>query len=301
MKKFYSLIAAVALTATVSAQTNVVTETFTYDGALNANGWVSHSGTAAQLKADGSKANLVAGNSEDVNKAFSTSYALTNKADYSATINVASATGLTTAGEYFLMLAGTAGANVTTFYGRLYIKGSETGYTLGILNNSGGTANPTYGTEIAYGTPANILVTYNAANVATLQINSQPLLTNSTGTGSVPANLASIAIRQAGNVTSGTGNIAIDDIIVRTYSGTLAVGDVNTTKANSLVKNTIVSNELIFGAAAKVSVYNTAGQVVKTAEVAESSRLDVSALPKGTYVVTGLVNGQAVSQKVIKK
>ncbi len=81
---------------------------------------------------------------------------------------------------------------------------------------------------------------------------------------------------------------------------TMAVGDVNKTKTN-LVKNTIVSNELIFGASAKVSVYNAAGQVIKTADVNENSKLDVSALPKGNYVVTGLVNGQAVSQKIIKK
>lgn len=80
----------------------------------------------------------------------------------------------------------------------------------------------------------------------------------------------------------------------------LAVGDTVKGKS-SLVKNTIVSNELIFGASSKVSVYNTARQLVKSAEVAENSRLDVSALPKGTYVVTGLLNGQAVSQKVIKK
>lgn len=99
--------------------------------------------------------------------------------------------------------------------------------------------------------------------------------------------------------TSSSGHSRIVSITV-TYTSTLAVVDATKTNAN-LVKNTIVSNELIFGAAAKVSVYNTAGQVVKTAEVAENSRLDVSALPKGTYVVTGLVNGQAVSQKVIKK
>jgi hypothetical protein len=80
---------------------------------------------------------------------------------------------------------------------------------------------------------------------------------------------------------------------------TMAVIDSSKGKAN-LVKNTIVTNELIFGASAKVSVYN-AGQVVKTAEVSENSKLDVSGLVKGTYVVTGLVNGQAVSQKIIKK
>lgn len=41
--------------------------------------------------------------------------------------------------------------------------------------------------------------------------------------------------------------------------------------------------------------------MVKAADVTENGRLDISALPKGNYVVTGLVNGQAVSQKIIKK
>lgn len=108
-----------------------------------------------------------------------------------------------------------------------------------------------------------------------------------------------IKITYPAGTTAGNKQVTIDDVSWTAYV-TMAVVDATKAKAN-LVKNTIVSNELIFGAAAKVSVYNTAGQVVKTAEVAENSRLDVSALPKGTYVVTGLVNGQAVSQKVVKK
>ena len=108
-----------------------------------------------------------------------------------------------------------------------------------------------------------------------------------------------IKITYPAGTTTGNKQVTIDDVSWTAYV-TMAVVDATKAKAN-LVKNTIVSNELIFGASAKVSVYNTAGQVVKTAEVAENSRLDVSALPKGTYVVTGLVNGQAVSQKVIKK
>ncbi|AZI40629.1 T9SS type A sorting domain-containing protein [Epilithonimonas vandammei] len=108
-----------------------------------------------------------------------------------------------------------------------------------------------------------------------------------------------IKITYPAGTTTGNKQVTIDDVSWTAYV-TMAVVDATKAKAN-LVKNTIVSNELIFGAAAKVSVYNTAGQVVKTAEVAENSRLDVSALPTGTYVVTGLVNGQAVSQKVIKK
>lgn len=108
-----------------------------------------------------------------------------------------------------------------------------------------------------------------------------------------------IKITYPAGTTTGNKQVTIDDVSWTAYV-TMAVVDATKAKAN-LVKNTIVSNELIFGAAAKVSVFNTAGQVVKTAEVAENSRLDVSALPKGTYVVTGLVNGQAVSQKVVKK
>nr|MBP7499957.1 T9SS type A sorting domain-containing protein [Chryseobacterium sp.] len=99
------------------------------------------------------------------------------------------------------------------------------------------------------------------------------------------------------NVSSGHSRIKSFTI---TYTSTLAVVDATKGKAN-LVKNTIVTNELIFGTAAKVSVVNMNGQVVKTAEVSENSRLDVSTLVKGTYVVAAVVNGQTVSQKIIKK
>lgn len=92
-------------------------------------------------------------------------------------------------------------------------------------------------------------------------------------------------------------NLLIDDIVA---VGVLAVGDVNATKVN-LVKNTIVANDIIFGEAAKVSIVNMAGQVVKTAEVAKDAKLNVSELVKGTYVVTATVNGKAVSQKIVKK
>ncbi|WP_228444712.1 T9SS type A sorting domain-containing protein [Chryseobacterium shandongense] len=312
MKKIYSFFAVVGLAASFMGQTTVASDNFSYNGALTSNGWVTHSGTAGQLTANGSTVNLVAGNSEDANLAFSSTYTIASgaisKADYSATINVASATGLTTTGDYFLMLGGTAGTSVTFFYGRLYIKGTATGYTLGVLNNSGGTATPTYGTEIPYGTPANITVTYTVdttstpTNVATLQINSQPLLTNSTGTSAAATQLASVAIRQAGNSTSGTGSISIDNLVVRTYpSGTLAVADLSKAKGN-FIKNSFVKNEEItFGAQAKdVKVYNMFGQVVKTASVKENESLNIAELQKGNYIVTGTVNNQPVSQKILK-
>lgn len=313
MNKFYSLLATAMFAVSVNAQTTteVVNDTFSYTGALNANGWATHSGTAGQILSDGNVAKLIAGNSEDINRAFSTIYPVAagkvSVANYSATINIASATGLTTAGDYFLMLSSTAGTTVTSLYARLFVKGSATGYTLGILNNSGGIVSPTYGTEIPYGTPANISVTYTIynsiatpTNVATLQINSQALLTNSTGTGAIPTTLASVVIREAGTATNGTGSITIDNLVVTTISTTLAVSNIDSSKAN-LVKNTIVENSILFAAKANVQVINMNGQVVRTASVNENSSVDVSTLTKGTYFVTGNVNGKTVSQKIIKK
>lgn len=80
---------------------------------------------------------------------------------------------------------------------------------------------------------------------------------------------------------------------------TLAVGDVYSSKAN-LVKNTNVNNTVIFGAKANVQIVNVNGQVVKSAAVTDGTSLDVSSLAKGMYIVTGSVNGEKVSQKIIK-
>ncbi|MFN4074557.1 MAG: T9SS type A sorting domain-containing protein [Cloacibacterium sp.] len=318
MKKIFTLLSVVALGTFANAQTEVVNETFSYTGALNDNGWVTHSGTAGQLKADGSVAKMVAGSSEDVNKAFSTAYTIEankyNKIEYSLTVNVADATGLTTTGEYFMHLLNPAGASPsgTSYVARLYIKGSTTGYSLGVLNNgavpTGGSVTPTYGTEVAYGTPSNVVLTYivdntiaSPTNTATLQINSQPLLTNSTGTGTAPAAISGIAIREAGNATAGTGNVSIDNLIVKTYTpSTLSAIDFNKFK-NNFVKNTIVTNEISFGEKANVKIYNVSGSLVKSASVEKNTSLNVSSLPKGIYVVTGEVNGQSVSQKIVKE
>ena len=319
MKKIFTILSIVALGVSANAQTEVVNETFSYTGALKDNGWVSHSGTAGQLVADGSVAKMVAGNSEDVNKAFSSAYTIEaskyNKIEYSLTVNVADATGLTTAatGEYFIHLvnpAGTAPAGAS-FVARLYIKGSTTGYSLGVLNNgavpTGGSVTPTFGTEVAYGTPSNVVLTYivdntiaSPTNTATLQINSQPLLTNATGIGTAPAALSGIAIREAGSATTGTGTVTLDNLVVKTYTPSLSTIDFNSQKLN-LVKNTKVTNEITFGEKANVKIYNLSGSLVKSVSVENGTTLDVSSLAKGVYLIKGDVNGETVVQKIIKQ
>lgn len=84
-------------------------------------------------------------------------------------------------------------------------------------------------------------------------------------------------------------------------SGSLAISDLNKTKQN-FVKNTFVTDEEItFGADVKdVKIYTLTGQVVKTGSVKEGSALNVAELAKGNYIVTGTVNNQPVSQKILK-
>ena len=66
------------------------------------------------------------------------------------------------------------------------------------------------------------------------------------------------------------------------------------------MKNTNVNNTIVFGAKANVQIISANGQVVKTAAVNENTTLDVSSLAKGMYIISADVNGQKVSQKVIK-
>lgn len=80
----------------------------------------------------------------------------------------------------------------------------------------------------------------------------------------------------------------------------MAVSDVNVAKLN-FVKNTIVGNQITFGEKSDVKIINMNGQVVKAASVDKNSNLDVSSLAKGVYIVTGQVDGKAVSQKVVKQ
>lgn len=322
MRKIFTVLG-ISATLLLSGQTTVISETFTYADATSLStsnsttGWFQHSGTQGQVTVNSGKANIVAGNSEDINKSLPTAYPMNVasavcKVAYSAEINVLNSTGLTTTGDYFLSLGGTATTangtgGIQALPARLYVKAGTSGYVLGILNNAGGT--PTYSTtEIPYGTAVNITVNYIVTNDttvnqdATLQIASQPLLTNNTGTTAAPANVASIAVRQSGNTTSGTGNVTIDNLTVQTFStGSLAVSDFGREKS-LFVKNTFVkNNEIVFGANAKdVKVFNMFGQVVKTASVKADGTLNVADLAKGNYIVTGTVNNEAVSQKILK-
>ena len=311
MKKIFTLLSLTSMFFLANAQTQVVNETFTFNGALKDNGWVRHSGTTGQLSADGSKVNLVANNDEDVNKAFSTDYVINpaelNKTEYTFTLNVPSQTGLAgsnSGAEYFLMLSSQSGTSVSNFYGRLFIKkGSGAGYVLGISNS---TSTAVYSTvELPVATDVSVKVAFSVSgsnSTSTLTINNETPITSTSAV--APTVLKSVVIRQAGSATAGTGNVSIDNLVVTTYpSNTLSVGDITKTK-NIFVKNTMVDNTLSFQTKgnATVRVYNTNGQLVKSATIsAQNANVNVANLPKGNYVVTAELDGETVSQKILKK
>ena len=311
MKKIFTLLSLTSMFFLANAQTQVVNETFTFNGALKDNGWVRHSGTTGQLSADGSKVNLVANNDEDVNKAFSTDYVINpaelNKTEYTFTLNVPSQTGLAgsnSGAEYFLMLSSQSGTSVSNFYGRLFIKkGSGAGYVLGISNS---TSTAVYSTvELPVATDVSVKVAFSVSgsnSTSTLTINNETPITSTSAV--APTVLKSVVIRQAGSAIAGTGNVSIDNLVVTTYpSSVLATTDVIKSK-NIFLKNSMVDNTLSFQTKgnATVRVYNTNGQLVKTANVsAQNANVNVANLPKGNYVVTAELNGETVSQKILKK
>ncbi len=255
MKKFYSLLAVVAMTATVNAQSeNIGTgatgnpSVATYTNYQNSGTW-TFAGTAdIRTTTPSTTYNGASGG----NNVF---FAAAGGRTF--TISGINTSALSTVGFSFGWLTTTATAAITVEYST-----DGTNFT-------------------AITVPVN--ATANSWNLKTFD-------------GILPKS-SSLVLRFTAPAT-GSG-MRLDDIVI-SEKATMAVVDATKGKA-TLVKNTIVSNELIFGAAAKVYVYNTAGQVVKAAEVAENGRLDVSSLAKGTYVVTGIVNGQTVSQKIIKK
>lgn len=104
-------------------------------------------------------------------------------------------------------------------------------------------------------------------------------------------------------LTNGHANATSKTLTVKgsVQTSTLAVADFKKITPN-FVKNTLVKNdEIIFGSDVKdIKVYTLSGAIVKTGDVKNGSTLNVAELAKGNYIITGIVNNQAVSQKILK-
>lgn len=85
-------------------------------------------------------------------------------------------------------------------------------------------------------------------------------------------------------------------------AGTLAVKDVSSAVRSNFVKNTLVKNdEVIFsGKVRNIKIYSISGTLVKTVSNEETELLNITELRTGNYIVTGTLNGQSFSVKILK-
>ena len=71
---------------------------------------------------------------------------------------------------------------------------------------------------------------------------------------------------------------------------------------HKLVLNTIVKDILTINKEAKeVVIFNAAGNRVKTIDTSKGNTADLSTLPSGMYIVTGVVADKQLSEKIIKR
>jgi hypothetical protein len=237
MKKII-LICFVAISQLIVAQT---LESFNFSGLASANGWSVHNGTSGFINtintasdqgnslsfpglpaSIGNRLALVAGNAEDINKVVT---GINGIGYFSFLLKVSDTIGLSTNanGDYFIGFGATSGASINNLAARTFVKkASGNKFQLGILNTTGGTVAPTFGTSL-YEIGSTIFVVVKLDNtvspiVASMYVNPLPgaaqpaaSVTNNQGTSSL-SNFASVYIRQHGTAASGTGNLQIDEL-----------------------------------------------------------------------------------------
>lgn len=268
MKKIFTIVS-VALAVSVSAQTNLFKGSdfnnwtdFT-DGVTASSYSVNAIATSSPTGGVGGSGALLLGNNTGTNNA----YVFTSGADFNI-----------------------AGAKYIT----IKVKGTSGGVSFNLGTVGSGQPGVTY--NVPAGTTSDVTLTNSGStNAYTGSINAANWITiklDLAGVDIVNNKTLSLKIQK-----SSTNALYVDDI---QSDASLAVIDTNKSKT-TLVRNTKVTNEISFGEKANVKIYNVSGSLVKSASVEKNTSLNVSSLPKGIYVVTGEVNGQSVSQKIVKE
>jgi hypothetical protein len=327
MKKLYTLLF-LSLGFLSLGQIN---DSFTGTGFLTANDWSNHSGLTNQLSittgsipyagitSTGNKVSFVQGNTEDVHKLLPV--AITGTVYYSVVVNMPSISGLSTSasGEYSVSLGSgpSTATSAGSLVGRIYYKvgvAPDT-FNIGILNGSGGTAAPTFVTnDYPVNVPLFLVVKYSiATNTASLFVQpafngtepTTPTVSNNTGTTAAPAQVANIALRQAGT-TSGTGNIEYDDIKVSdnwsyVTTSTLSVKQ-NDIAGLSIFPNPVTNGTLNINSDANaernVVLFDVLGKQVINVTTANNT-INVAKLNAGVYIVKITEEGKTATRKLV--
>ena len=216
--------------ATPASAQVLLEENFTFTGALTSNGWTAVSATNVNTinaaapglsypnlpsSGVGNAASLTTSGEDDRKLLSSTNSSGSIYSSCLVNISAAQANG-----DYFYTLS----SGTTGFIGRVFARSSGSGFQLGILKSSGGTATPTYDTNVlSFGTTYLVatkisrLTTTTTDDVASLWVNPvlggsepSPNVTNSAGNDQ--ANIDSVVLRQGSSGNAPTlrlGNILV--------------------------------------------------------------------------------------------
>ncbi|EJL72411.1 lamin tail domain-containing protein [Chryseobacterium populi] len=175
--------------------------------------------------------------------------------------------------------------------------------------NFNGTPNPSIGIGIAVTSGKVVLASDNTQVTSPASSNVLDFVGYGTadqyeGAGAAPSPTTTTSItRMSGDTNNNVVDFSIVTASPTNSSGaSLAVSDLDVVSDPLFIQNTFVKdNEIVFGTVVKnVKVYDMFGQVVKKAGVKSIFNLDVSDLKKGNYIVTGTINNEPVSQKILK-
>lgn len=283
-----------------------ITETFSYaDGSLLGNStWANHSGTDGDLLVASGQAVVQHGApSEDINLPFQP---VTGAVFYAFDLTVQDP-GAPIAGtdnEYFAHFKDDGFG----FFGRLDIGAGTAGgdYTVGI-STANSTAEGTWATDLTYGSTYRITVKYDQdADIAQLWVDgTSEADTNISGAddGAPGTSVSSFAFRQSDSADNET--ILVDNLVLaQTFAATLLSTDefaVDTFKvypnptSTGFVNIVSANNENI-----DITVYDILGKQVIN-ETLNNSRVNVSALNTGVYILKITQNNASVTKKLVIK
>ncbi|WP_262152613.1 lamin tail domain-containing protein [Chryseobacterium foetidum] len=164
---------------------------------------------------------------------------------------------------------------------------------VGLAFTSGKVALASNSTQVTGPTALNVLdfVGYGAADQY-----------EGSGAAPSPTILNSIS-RTSGDSNSNTVDFNVALPTPQPTSGTLSVKDINQLHLQkNFIKNTHVKNgEIIFDENVRdVKIYSLSGKLLRKAMMTGTDTLKVPELAKGNYIVTGLVNNEPVSIKILK-
>ena len=218
MRKIVTTLLALAavLAAVPASATTFLSETFSYpDGgivAVSGGNWVNHSGTGTDVQIVSGAAVGDMNSAPDVNRSFAAQSATaTTYYCFTVTIPTPSVAGAPRT-NYFIHLKDTG---TTNFAGRVFVTASGGAFTFG-LSASSSTIGATWPTTLAYDTPYNLVVSYDAAaGTSQMWVNPSTISTPPpiTATGGATGFLiSSVALRESNTGTGSLWKYVVDNL-----------------------------------------------------------------------------------------